>query len=568
MFASAALLIALLGSKACDNDSVSSESFDPNQSYAENTEDVAELVEENEEFELEPEKSLSIDREEPIGEPWVDTKIVQHDGGEAKVTTTWQNVRRFYSALNHPDKFVLYNVNASVLWPGNLIQGKSIASGVINPIPISGKKRQPMEIFISMVTGVHGGYSATIHEPNGSKVFQAMNDVVGQHYGSTPGQTTLEISRVYNMNHVMFNLNAGYSVPSTEISGALSINWEDEKERVMVKFTQQYFSIAYDSPHSAEAVFAPSVTADDLAPFTSPSNPVCYVDSVTFGRLFLFVYESTDRKINLEAELNAAFNGMQNGNVSAAAAYERVTRSSTVKAYALGGNVQEALQVATDFSSLSNYLLNGAQLSAESPGAPISYTVRYLKNANIVRMNNSLEYYVDEAAPVGEPVEETTKSQFVIYLDHLEAIDQDDGWMGGGSEGMFGFKVFKFEDGVKTELHDTGLVVEFGNGQFKAGAKRAINLAIPAQQIKNLTNNKIIIQTYGYESDSFSDRWFWLDKEFVYTYGMNDDNDWVLTGTDPRDANNNLYFYADLGGGQFMEFLVNMALTINGVTLI
>lgn len=562
--ACAALATALAGVGACGEEKESQPAPPIDDSRPEGS--INDLVDENLEFELLPEKTLSVDRTEQLNDPWQETQVVQSHSGEMAVTTNWVTERKYYSALNHPDKFVLYNVNASVLWPGNLVQGNSIASGVINPIPISGPDRNPMEIFISVVTGSGGGYSATITEPNGSKVFQAMNEVVGQHYGSTPGQTTLEISRVYNMNHVMFNLNAGYSVPSTEISGALSINWNDEKERVMVKFTQQYYSIAYGSPQDAEAVFAPSVTVDDLAPFTSETNPACYIDSVTFGRLFLFVYESTDQTVNLEASLNAAFNGMESASATAQAAYEDVTKASTVKVYALGGNVQEALQVATNFQALSNYLVNGAQLSAESPGAPISYTIRYLKNASIVRMNNTLEYYVDEVVPVGDSTEVPTETSFTMYLDHLRAVDANDGSWAGGSEGKFGVKVFKFEDGIKTELHDTGLVCEFGGGEFQADAVRFINQAVSSQTVKNVTGNRIIIQAYGYEDDTFTDHWFWIEKEFAYTYSTNG-NAWVLTSTDPRDDNHNLYFRYDHSGGEFVEFLISFSLTINGITL-
>lgn len=556
--------VAMVGIGACGNsDSKTGDDVETTRRDG----SIDELVEENEEFELLPEKSLSIDKRIEIDDEWSETEIVADENGEKAVTTRWNTVREYYSALNHPDKFVLYNVNASVLWPGNLIQGNSIASGVIDPVPISGAKRKPMDIFISVVTGAEGEYSATITEPNGSKVFQAMNDVVGQHYGSTPGQTALEISRVYNMNHVMFNLNAGYSVPSTEISGALSINWEEEKERVMVKFAQQYYSIAYDSPQSAEAVFADSVTPEELEPFTSPSNPVCYIDSVTFGRLFLFVYESNDQSINLEASLNAAFNGMESGDATAEAAYNRVVESSTVKAYTLGGNVEEALHVATDYSSLSNYLLNGAQLSADSPGAPISYTIRYLKNAGIVRMNNTLEYHVDKAVPVGDATAVPTDTTATVYLDHVVAVDSDDGSMSGGAEGAIGVKVFKFEDGRKTELYDTGLECNYEDGELVSDAKRFIEQTVSSRTIANVTGNKIILQLYGYEEDPFNDEhWFWLEKAFVYSYGI-DGNQWLLDSTDPRDDNHNLYFRSEKPNGEFVELALHFSLTIDGVTL-
>ncbi len=527
---------------------------------------INDLVAQNDEFTLDQEKPLTKDREEQIGDPWTETEVIQNTGGESEVNTTWVTKREYYSALNHPDKFVLYNVNASVLWPGNLIQGNSIAGGVLNPIPITGEARTPINVFISVVTGSGGDYTSSIEQPTGSKVFQAMNDIVGQHYGSTPGQTSLEITRVYNMNHVMFNLNAGYSVPSTEISGALNINWGDEKQRVMVKFAQQYYSIAYDSPQDAEAVFSETVGVDDLAPFTSAANPMCYIDSVTFGRLFLFVYESSSSTMDLEASLNMAFNGMQSGSVEAAGAYQSVTENSTVRAYALGGNTQEALQVATDFTSLSDYLVNGAQLSADSPGAPISYTIRYLKNASIVRMNNTLEYTVDQATPVGPPVTEPTLTSFSVYLDHVMAVDQDDGTLGGGSEGMIGIRVFKFEDGSKTELYDTGLTCVYGQGEFEPNVTRLIQQTLSNQTVKNVSGNKIILQAYGYEDDTSDDHWFWIDKEFVYTYGATG-NTWTLSSDEQRDDYQDLYYNHPYGGSQFLEFLLSYALTINGVTL-
>lgn len=537
-----------------------------NEEAGRGPEDINDLVSENEMFQLEEEKPLTKDREEQVGEEWTETETVQDAEGEREVTTRWSTVRKYYSALNHPDKFVLYNVNASVLWPGNLIQGNSIASGTLNPIPITGEKRKPVDVFISIVTGTGGEYSATVEEPTGSRVFEAMNGIVGQHYGSTPGQTSLEISRVYSMNHVMFNLNAGYSVPSSEISAALNLNWEDQRERVMVKFSQQYFSMAYDTPHDAESLFQNDVQAGDLAPFTDKNNPLCYVDSVTYGRLFLFIYESADTSFDLEANINVAFNGLSQANVEARAAYNEVVQNSSVKVYALGGNVQEALSVATDFGSLRDYLLNGAVLSEDSPGAPISYTMRYLKNASLVRMNNTLEYSVDQARPVAQPTSETTSTEFSLYLDRIQATDQYDGSTGGGSEGVVGFKVFKFEDGTKKEIFDTGLVCEFGQGDFDTGVTCMMDEVVEDQSIQNVAGNKIIIQAYGYEDDVEDDHWFWIDKEYVYTYGPSG-NTWQLNSSDGRDSVDDLYFHASHSTDEYIEFFLKYGLTIDGVTL-
>lgn len=523
------------------------------------------LVDENREFDLEPEKPLSKDNEERVGEPFTVTEVVQTEEGERSVTTTYVEKRDYYSALTHPDKFVLYNVNAAVLWPGNLIQGVSIPSGALSPIPISGPKRQPIQIFMSIVTGSGGDYLENIENPTGSRVFAAMNGIVGQHYGSTPGQSALQISRVYNMQHIMFNLNAGYSVPSTDIAGSFNFNWEEEKERIMVKFAQQYYSLAVDPMQDASDVFSPGVRASELIPFTAPDNPVCYIDSVTFGRLFVFIYESENSEIDLEGKISAAFQGMNKGSADAEAAYRDVVQNSTIKAYSLGGNAQEALDTSTDFSRLKDYLINGAFLSADSPGAPISYTLRYLKNANPVRLNNTLEYHVDMVVPVGEPESEPTESTYKVYFDQINIIAQDDGTWSGGSEGAIGMRLYKFEDGVKEQVFDTGLF-EFEGGEIHEGATRRMDENTGNQYFLNVAGNKLVVEAYGYEKELTSQNDFAYSKDLVYGCEARRCG-WEIDSDDERDDFQELFFRYETSKRNYFEFGVEFALTIDGTTL-
>jgi Thiol-activated cytolysin len=530
------------------------------------TSGINDLVDQNQEFDLLPEQPVTLVSEEQVGDPWTDTQIVQDADGETEVTTTWIMNRERFSALTHPDEFVLYNVNASVLWPGNLIQGSSLAGGALNPIPITGSSRSPVTLFLSIVTGGGGDYSETVENPTGSAIFDAMNRIVGQHYGTLPGQASLDISRVYNMNHVMFKMNAGYSAVSSEVGGALGIDWNQERQRVMVKFAQQYYSMAYDIPQDAEAVFTDRVIAADLEPFTSGANPVCYVDSVTYGRVFYFVYESEDSQLDLESSLNIAFNGLGSSNVAAEAAYTDVVQRSTVKVFAMGGNIQDALTVATDFGALNTYLLDGAEFSADSPGVPISYTIRYLKNANLVRMNNTLEYEVDQAEPVGQPSSVTTSSTVNVYLHALEALAQDDGLMGGGSEGAIGVRVSRFESGVLLEQHDTGTVAVFEQGEFIQGAMRILDLNVPPFELEHRTGNKIVLEAYGWESDS-DDNVFTLSKEYVYTF-QPIGNTWILTPDHVNDVNQELHFRYDHNGDEFIEFKLGVSVSVDGSLLL
>ena len=59
--------------------------------------------------------------------------------------------------------------------------------------------------------------------------------------------------------------------------------------------------MAFDPPQGAAGVFAPSVTADDLAPYAAQGNPPVYVSGVTYGRIFYILFESSSSQMDLEA---------------------------------------------------------------------------------------------------------------------------------------------------------------------------------------------------------------------------------------------------------------------------
>ncbi len=548
------------------------------------SEEINDLINENEEFELEDEKPLSKDSEEVI-DTWEETETVNNpagaEDGEYTSTQSWETTREYYSALNHPDKYVLYNVNADVLWPGNLIQGDSIETGALNPIPISGANRTPLTIFMSIVTGSGGAISETIDDPSGSTVFQSMNNIVSQHYGETASAFNLEISEVHNLNQVTFNLNAGYSQPGTDISGAFNFNWSEKKERVMVKFTQQYYSMAIDNPQDAASLFEKGVTADDLAPYTGDGNPMTYIASVTYGRMLVYVYESTNTNFDLEANLNIAIQAIgQGGGGGAEIAYQNVMNNSNVKVFSYGGSAADALAVATNFNNLEDYLVNGGELSAESPGAPISYVIRYLKNANIVRMNNTLEYSVDQSYPVGDPILVPTETTFKFYFDKSRLVHHYDGTWGGNEEGQLGFKVGKFEDGAKHWIYNSAELYDWDfTGGIDEGDDILLERPVPASgvfTVENIKNNRIIVNMFGYETDS-TNQDFSEDKDFIFEWdAINNEWNWVLDGSYWTDSNDDIiaqdswdeiFFYAETGDDpQHMLVGLDLDITLNGQT--
>src|SRR5438874_2535534 len=81
---------------------------------------------------------------------------------------------------------------------------------------------------------------------------------------ATPAKFTYQSDTVYSLDQLIFNLGADAKWATTDIQGKLGFSTDKEYNRVMVKLSQEYFTMAFDSPGSASNFFDPSVKPEDL----------------------------------------------------------------------------------------------------------------------------------------------------------------------------------------------------------------------------------------------------------------------------------------------------------------
>ena len=182
--------------------------------------------------------------------------------------------------------------------------------------------------------------------------------------------------------------------------------------------------MVYDDPAGLDGVFTPDITANDLRAYTGNGNPLCYISSVTYGRVFYVLYRSTATRSALEAALNFAYNrfGIDAG-VQARLDVSKTLDETFVQVFHLGGDAGSSFTnaMARNLGAIEEFIERGANFSPQNPGAPISYTVKYLQDARFVRMNNTMDFKVERRTPVATervcqeppqvsttPVEETT----------------------------------------------------------------------------------------------------------------------------------------------------------------
>jgi thiol-activated cytolysin len=321
------------------------------------------------------------------------------DGG-----TTFQCTTQNYSLTKVPSEFVLLSPNADVLWPGSLVQGKSMAAGVLDPIPV---KRAPGTITLSIASSAAGQFSKKLDEPSLSSAIQAQNDILAGFQGKTPAMFSIEVESVFSNEQLAVAVDAQASGTTWSAAASLKIDTSSNKSHVLIKFSQQYYTMAFDPPQGPAGVFDPSVTAKDLGPYVGAGNPAVYVSSVTYGRIFYLMFESSESQTKLEAAVSGSYSGGAiSANATASADWQNTINTATIKSYAIGGSAQSAIDAASagaQYDKVLAFLKKGANFDVNNPGVPISYELRNLLDASEVRLALTTDYTAKncEALAVG-----------------------------------------------------------------------------------------------------------------------------------------------------------------------
>jgi hypothetical protein len=90
--------------------------------------------------------------------------------------------------------------------------------------------------------------------------------------------------------------------------------------------------------------------------------------------------------------------------------YKDILSKSKITAYILGGDAGTAVQTIDSYEALIAFIKNGGNYSRQSPGAPISYKLAYLKDNSPARMSFTTDYDVKDCVRVSQKVKVTLRS--------------------------------------------------------------------------------------------------------------------------------------------------------------
>ncbi len=298
------------------------------------------------------------------------------DGQEGELYCTYAR----YGETAHLRELVALQPDSASLWPGAVVQGGDAVRGLFTPV---GVPRAPLTFSVSL-ENLGGTPVGTMSSPSLSSFREERNRILAQGVtGATPAALDFEISEVYSESQLSVALGASVDWPGgPAVSASFDFDSSEQRTKMLVDFTQAYYTIDVDAPTRPADFFDPSVSVGEIAPYVGDDNPPLYVQSITYGRRVLFSIESSESARSVRAALEAAFDiGVAGVGAKLDVEHERVLRESTIHAFVLGGSGADAVGVIGGYEGLVDYITSGGDYSADSPGAPIAYKLAYLDSA-------------------------------------------------------------------------------------------------------------------------------------------------------------------------------------------
>lgn len=303
----------------------------------------------------------------------------------------WVCTSKTIDRVDAAGEYATFDPNANVIWPGSLIQGNSITQATPNPIVV---ERAGGTVSINVING-SSDPSYTVPSVTKSSISTAQNAIIQANNGVVPANFNYSFEDVYSREQMAFAMGVNVETWTTQVDASLSFSSDQTYNRMLVRLDQVYYTMSYDMPPSYDDVFAPSVTPGDLAKFIQPGNPACYVASVTYGRRYYLLIESTSSRQEMRAKVEATYSAaVASGGVVAEGEHISELESTKIKVFAYGGDASSALStVSGSFEALQTFLTEGGSIQT---GAPLSYIINDLNTHKVVAVKVATEYTMTE----------------------------------------------------------------------------------------------------------------------------------------------------------------------------
>ena len=324
------------------------------------------------------------------------------EGGEVVVhpEVTYECTSIPYSITSNPVDIVMYDPDASLLWPGGLIQGKSRKElGSFLGLPI--EERAPVRIFIDDFATADN--FRVVENPNAANVSSAKGEIVGNATAtglSAPSSIDFSMHTHHSEEYVGLSasISGRYFGYSAKVGGSFERNAAETT--ITANFIQRMYTVSVTEPATPDGFFTADLTPERLNAYRSrmgPDNLPIYVSDVTYGRMMTFSITSTASDTDMRAMLQARYENIGvDVNVALDARQRRILQEAEFKVTSIGGDAQATL----DMIRTGNWAAYFTDSPKLSDAAPLSYTFRNLGDGSIAGVTESTSYNIKKCDAV------------------------------------------------------------------------------------------------------------------------------------------------------------------------
>jgi hypothetical protein len=346
----------------------------------------------------------------------------------------YRYIKEKHNVIENKESVLYLGQNDAVLYPGAIIEGKDVYDFVYSPVITS---RTPITLSLSLegVTTTGSALKKTVDDPSVlSNVRQGVNDLLkGAITPNTivPARFSYENSQVYSSEER--NLSLGVSGSYANVTVDYDFDWstESKKNRIMSIYKQVYYTVDVDMPQNPYDFFDPSIGVDGLAAALPPGSMPLYVSSVSYGWMAVLFIETDFSKDEVDMALGVAYDDETfSTELDFGYTVQEVFDSSKIYIVVYGGStVGITSSTLTGLSGLMELISASKNFGSDSPGIPISYTLRHLSDNLIAKIALTEEYTITRPVKLREFVKISVDKFFCGYADDGSGnLDMDRIW--------------------------------------------------------------------------------------------------------------------------------------------